>query len=192
MAAKLPDLPLIEPANRHQWREWLEQNHATAPGVWLAVGKKGNSVTSLTYEEAVEEALAFGWIDSVVNRLDEHRFKQAFTPRRPGSIWARSNKQRIERLEAAGRMAPAGIAVVRAAKADGSWESLDEVESLVMPDDLAAALSLDPRAVEGFASLSASARKMTLYYIAEAKRPETRARRIAQTVSSAIEGRPPR
>ena len=192
MTAKLADLPLLEPADRAQWRGWLEQNHTTSQGVWLAIGKKGNPVTALSYEEAVREALAFGWIDSVVNRLDEHRFKQLFTPRRPSSVWALSNKRRVEELVEQGLMRPAGMAVIEAAKADGSWYSLDDVESLTVPDDLAEALAADPRASRNFGAFAPSARKMILYWIAEAKRPETRVDRIEQTVRSAREGRPVR
>ena len=190
--ARLADLPMIEPRTREEWRAWLEANHATSPGVWLAIGKKGFTVTTLTYEEAVREALAFGWIDSVVNRLDAERFKQLMTPRKKGSIWARSNKQRVEQLIAEGRMTPAGREVIEAAKADGSWYSLDDVEALLVPEDLATALAADPPAAANFDAFSASARKMILYWIAEAKRPETRAKRIGQTVAAAREGRSPR
>jgi len=185
-------LPFVEPADRAEWRAWLEAHHATSLGIWLAVGKKGGQVTSLTYDDAVEEALCFGWIDSIVNRLDEHRFKQLFTPRKPGSAWARSNKQRVERLLAQGLMAPAGLAAIEAAKANGSWTLLDDVEDLVVPDDLAAALEASPAASRYFAGFSSSAVKMILYWIATAKRPETRAKRIAETIESAAEGRLPR
>jgi uncharacterized protein YdeI (YjbR/CyaY-like superfamily) len=191
VVAKLAELPLLEPSNREEWHSWLEVHHATAPGVWLAVGKKGNTVTSLTYEDAVQEALAFGWIDSVVRRLDESRYQQVYTPRRPGSIWARSNKQRVERLTAEGRMAPAGLAVVEAAIADGSWYSLDDAEALVVPEDLRAALAAEPSAAENFSALAPSMRKQLLHWISQAKRPETRSRRIRETVESAKSGRLP-
>jgi uncharacterized protein YdeI (YjbR/CyaY-like superfamily) len=192
VVARLADLPMIEPANREEWRAWLETNHRSAAGAWIAIGKKGGSATELTYEDAVLEALAFGWIDSIVNRLDAERFKQLMTPRKQGSVWARSNKERVTRLIAEGKMAPAGMAVVEAAKADGSYYSLDDVEALIVPEALALALAADPKAAAGFEGLSPSARKMVLYWIAEAKRPETRARRIEQTVAAAREGRPPR
>jgi uncharacterized protein YdeI (YjbR/CyaY-like superfamily) len=190
--ASSADLAFVEPSSRAEWRAWLEANHATSPGVWLAVGKKDGTVTTLTYDEAVEEALCFGWIDSIVNRLDRHRFKQLFTPRKPGSAWARSNKERVERLTREGRMAPAGLAAIDAAKANGSWTLLDDVEDLVVPDDLAAALDENPAASRSFAAFSGSALKMILYWVATAKRPETRAKRIAQTVSAAAEGKLPR
>jgi uncharacterized protein YdeI (YjbR/CyaY-like superfamily) len=192
VTSRLADLPVIEPSSRAGWRAWLEENHASSQGIWLAIGKKGRHVTSLTYEQAVEEALCFGWIDSVVRRLDDDRFKQLLTPRKRGSIWARTNKERIERLIAEGRMTPAGLAVIEAAKADGSWKLLDDVEAMIVPEDLAAALAAVPGAAEGFEALNASTRKMTLYWIAEAKRPETRSRRIEQTARAAREGLPPR
>jgi uncharacterized protein YdeI (YjbR/CyaY-like superfamily) len=192
MVSRLDDLPLLEPTSRPEWRRWLEGNHTTSPGVWLAVGKKGNSVTSLGYDDAVEEALCFGWIDSTVNRLDADRFKQLFTPRKPGSTWSRSNKERVERLIGQGLMTSAGLAAVEIAKANGSWTLLNDVEALVMPEDLVTALAEKPGAAEGFSALGESVRKMALYWIASAKRPDTRAKRIAETVAAAAEGRGPR
>lgn len=189
---RLEERPLIEPESRAAWRAWLKANHSRSEGVWLAVGKKGNTVTSLTYDDAVEEALCFGWIDSTVNRLDEHRFRQLFTPRKPGSTWARTNKERVERLTAAGLMTPAGLAPIEAAKADGSWTLLDEVDSLIVPADLAAALGADPAAQRGFSAFPDFQKKQVLYWIATAKRPTTRAKRIAEIVEAAAEGRPPR
>ncbi len=184
------DYPLLDPGTRAALRAWLEQNHATSRGVRLVIGKKGNPVTELSYDDAVEEGLAFGWIDSTGRRLDEHRFTLTFTPRKRGSVWARSNKQRVEKLSAAGLMAPAGIAAVEAAKADGSWSLLDDVDDLIVPADLGEALAAAD-ATERFESLSASGRRMALYWIVQAKRPETRAKRIAATVAAALEGRPP-
>lgn len=193
MASLIEELERIEPDSAEAWRAWLAEHHATSPGVWLAVGKKGGTRTSLTYEQAVEEAVAFGWIDSTVRRLDEHRFRQLFTPRRPGGNWAASNKARVAKLLAEGRMQPAGRAVVEAAKADGSWNLLDDVEALVIPADLADALASDPSAASGFDRLPDSARKQLLYWIGSARRPETRARRIQSTVEAAVAGRmPPR
>ena len=117
----------------------------------------------------MEEALCFGWIDSTVNRLDAHRFKQLFTPRKPGGTWARTNKERVERLIAAGLMTPAGLAPIEAAKADGSWTLLDDVEGLVVPEDLASALHASPAAERGFHDLPDSQKKMALYWIQTAK-----------------------
>jgi uncharacterized protein YdeI (YjbR/CyaY-like superfamily) len=192
VSARLSDLPLLEPADRAAWSAWLEANHQTSPGVWLAVGKKGNTRTALTYEDAVEEAVRFGWIDSTTHRLDADRFRQLFTPRKPGSTWSQSNKARVERLEARGLMTPAGRAAVEVAKSNGSWTMLDEIDSLTVPEDLAVALAAAPPAERFFAALSSSQQKMILYWIASAKLPETRARRITETVQAAEQNRIPR
>jgi len=178
-------LPLLAPASRAELRAWLAENHATSAGVDLAVGKKGNTVTSLTYDDAVEEGLAFGWIDSVTHRLDEHLYTVRFTPRRRGSIWAKTNQARVARLTEAGLMTPAGLAVVHAAQADGSWTLLSDAEDLVIPADLAAALSAAGATAE-FSALPAPRQSEALYRIGSAKRPETRARRIAETVEAAL------
>jgi uncharacterized protein YdeI (YjbR/CyaY-like superfamily) len=187
-----PALPLVEVADRAAWRAWLEANHLTSAGVLLAVGKKGNRVTALTYEEAVSEALCFGWIDSTVWRLDSDRFQQLFTRRKAGSTWSRSNKERVQRLIAAGLMRAPGLAAIEAAKADGSWNLLDEIEAMVIPSDLAAALAANPSAARFLEGLADSKKKQLLYWIATAKRTETRARRIAEVVGAAAEGRMPR
>lgn len=187
----LDSLERLEPADREEWGRWLEENHSRSPGVMLAVGKKGGTATCLGYEAAVEEALRFGWIDSTVRKLDADRFLQLFTPRRPGGTWAVSNKRRVERLVAEGRMMPAGIAAVEAAKADGSWDALEDVENLVMPADLAAALAAVPGAADAFERSAASQRKMALFWIGSAKRPATRASRIERVVNAVAEGRPP-
>jgi uncharacterized protein YdeI (YjbR/CyaY-like superfamily) len=184
-------LPLLAVADRAELRAWLESNHASSPGVNLAIGKKGGHTTALTYDDAVEEALCFGWIDSTARRLDDDRFTVLFTPRKPGGTWARTNKARVERLIAEGQMTPAGIAVIEAAKADGSWMALEDAENLVMPDDLA--IALERAGVrKRFDALAVSARQMALYWISTAKRDATRAERVSATVSAACEGRGPR
>ena len=157
----------------------------------MAVGKKGGTRTTLTYEELVEEALRFGWIDGVVNRLDADRFKQRLTPRKSGSTWSRSNKERVARLIERGLMTPTGLAAIEAAHANGSWELLDDVEDLVVPEDLTAALETMPAAASFFAGLSPSPKKLILYWVGSAKRPETRARRIDETLRAAADGRTP-
>jgi uncharacterized protein YdeI (YjbR/CyaY-like superfamily) len=184
-------LPLLAVADRAELRAWLEHNHASSPGVNLAIGKKGGHTTALTYDDAVEEALCFGWIDSTARRLDDDRYTVLFTPRKRGGTWARTNKARVERLIAEGRMTPAGIAVIEAAKADGSWTALDDAEDLVVPGDLANALDA-AAARKRFDALPASARQMALYWISTAKRDATRAERVSATVSAALEGRGPR
>jgi uncharacterized protein YdeI (YjbR/CyaY-like superfamily) len=133
---------LIETVER--WADWLEANHGRREGVWLVSWTKATGKPSIAYEDVVCEALRFGWIDSKGIRLDEERAMQWLSPRRPGSGWARTNKVRIERLEREGRMAPAGRQVIEAAKADGTWQLLDAVEDLIVPDDLAAAFAANP------------------------------------------------
>ena len=181
----------VEPASRAEWRAWLAENHAASTGVWLVYPKKASGLPGPSYEEAVEEALCFGWIDSRVRPLDGRRRLQWVSPRRPGSIWSAPNKARVARLLAAGRMAPAGLAKVEAAKADGSWEILDKVDSLEIPEDLAAALDAAPEAERGFAALLPTLRKQCLYWVLSAKRPATRADRIAAVASAAAQGRTP-
>lgn len=185
-ARELP--PLLEFPDRTALREWLARNHATSRGARIALGHKGTTATALTYEDAVEEALAFGWIDTKANRLDAERFTGIFVPRRPKSVWSRSNKERVERLAAAGLMTPAGYAAIEVAKANGSWNALDDVDRLVVPPDLAAALDADPGARANWDAASASQRRMALFSIVSAKRPDTRARRIARVIAAAKAG----
>lgn len=180
-------LPVHDAPDRAAWRAWLAEHHATAPGVWLAYAKVGSGLPRLPYGESVEEALCFGWIDSRPSAVDATWSLRLFTPRRPASAWSRLNKQRVERLAAAGLMAPAGLAAVEAAKASGHWSALDEVEELVVPGDLAAALAADPPAAGFFSAFPPSSRKSILAWIAAAKRPETRAARIEETVRLARE-----
>jgi uncharacterized protein YdeI (YjbR/CyaY-like superfamily) len=181
--------PCVHPGTRDEWRRWLAENHAASDGVWLVSWKKATGRPRIPYDDAVEEALCVGWIDSVANKLDDERGLLLVTPRRRGSGWSRLNKQRIERLAAAGLMAPAGIAAVEAAKADGSWSALDAVEDLVEPPDLAAALGAVPAARASWDGFSPSSRKGVLQWIASAKRPETRARRIEEAARLAAEGK---
>jgi uncharacterized protein YdeI (YjbR/CyaY-like superfamily) len=184
---------MVGPFDRAGWRTWLVANHASSSGVHLVSWRTGSGRTSVPYEDAVEEALCVGWIDSVGGKLDEDRSLQWFSPRRSKSGWARSNKQRIERLCAAGLMLPAGLAAIEEAKRNGTWTLLDDVEDLVVPDDLAAAFDANPGAREHWEAFSRSPRRAMLESIAQAKRPETRARRIAEISEYAARGeRPPR
>ena len=181
--------PQFQPASRAAWRQWLAAHHASTPGVWLVYGKKGSGLPSLSYAEAVEEALCFGWIDSHPRKLDAARSQQLYTPRRPRSGWSRVNKERLLRLAAAGQLLPAGLAAIARAQANGSWESLDAAEAGLVPDDLAAALEADDAAAGHFAAFSPSARKMILTWVLGAKQPATRARRVAETVRLAALGK---
>jgi uncharacterized protein YdeI (YjbR/CyaY-like superfamily) len=171
-----------------QWADWLEDNHGRQEGVWLVSWTKTTGKPSVTYEDMVCEALRFGWIDSKGIRLDEERAMQWFSPRRPGSGWARTNKVRIEQLEREGRMAPAGRKVIEAAKADGTWQLLDAVEDLIVPDDLAAAFVVNPGSADHWEAFPKSVKRAILEWIVQAKRPETRSRRVTETATLAARG----
>jgi len=173
----LADAPHVHLEDRASWRAWLEANHATAPGVWLVSWRKGQG-PRVEYEDSVEEALCFGWIDSQGGNLDDRRSRQYFAPRKQTSGWAATNKSRVERLIADGRMAPAGLAAIERAKANGSWTLLDDVEQGVVPEDLARALAAHPPASTNFEAFPRSARRAMLEWVAQAKRPETRAARL--------------
>jgi uncharacterized protein YdeI (YjbR/CyaY-like superfamily) len=186
----LADAPLIEPADRAAWRAWLEANHAAATGAWLVMRRRAGR-GELDYEAAIEEALCFGWVDGTAGRADEWRRKQYFAPRKRRSGWAATNKARVQRLIADGRMRPAGLAVVERAKADGSWTLFDGVERLEVPDDLAAALAARPPAAASFAAYPPSVRKQALASLVLARTPETRARRIAAIADAVARGERP-
>lgn len=189
------DYERFHPATRAEWRAWLDAHHDTSPGIWLVQWRTATGRRRMTYDDVVEEALCFGWIDSRGNRLDEERSMTLMTPRRPASVWARSNKERVERLIAEGRMTEAGLRAVDRARANGSWTMLDDVDDLVVPDDLALALSRDEQARRCFDAFPPSAKKTILYWIKSAKRAETRRHRIEETVRLAAQNirapRPP-
>jgi uncharacterized protein YdeI (YjbR/CyaY-like superfamily) len=171
-----------------EWRRWLAQNHARTQGVWLVQYKPRTGKPAIPYEDAICEALCFGWVDSTYRPLDDERGMLWWSPRRRGSVWARSNKERVARLEADGRMTDAGRAVIEAAKADGSWTILEPVEALTVPDDLAAAFAERPGAIERWEAFTPSAKRPYLLWIVTAKRPETRARRVAETAERVVHG----
>lgn len=177
--------------DRKEWRKWLEKNYATSSGIWLIYYKKGTDGPCVSYEEAVEEALSFGWIDSKINKLDEERYMQIFTPRKPKSIWSKINKQRVKKLIKNGLMTPAGLEKIETAKKDGSWYFLDDIENLVIPEDLREALDASPPAKANFENFSDSIKKQILYWIKSAKRPETRIKRIEKVVMLASENKKP-
>jgi uncharacterized protein YdeI (YjbR/CyaY-like superfamily)/molybdopterin converting factor small subunit len=180
--------PMVHPETRAAWRAWLEANHARPDGVWLVTWKARTGRPRMTYDEVIEEALCFGWVDSTARTLDADRGLLWMSPRRRGGTWARSNKERVERLEREGRMTDAGRRAIEAARADGSWTLLDEVESLIVPDDLAAALEDRGGGLARWNALAPSFRKQLLWWVASAKRPETRARRVAETVERVLRG----
>jgi uncharacterized protein YdeI (YjbR/CyaY-like superfamily) len=180
--------PMVGPFDRAGWREWLIANHRDSKGVYLMSWKRGSGRSSVSYEEAVEEALCVGWVDATGRTLDEERSIQWFAPRRPKSGWARSNKERVARLEAAGLMLPAGLAAIEEAQRNGMWTLLDDVENLVVPDDLAAALAWAPSAREYWDAFPKSARRTMLEWLVEAHRPETRQKRIIAIAEGAARG----
>ncbi len=179
----------IHPASRSEWRQWLEDNHTREEGVWLIGYKKATGKPRMEYDEAVEEALCFGWIDSKPNSLDAERSLLWFAPRKPCTGWSKINKERVERLIAANQMAPAGMARIEAAKQDGSWYALDAVEALEIPGDLGEALVTQPPAAQYFEAFPRSVKRSILEWITAAKTPETRARRIAETARLAAQNR---
>jgi len=179
---------IVEVPDRASWRQWLAKRHEQRDAIWLVFHKRSSPGTSPSYDEAVEEALCFGWIDSTVNRLDERRNVQLFAPRKPRSTWSASNKKRVARLRREGLLAQAGIDAIERAKENGSWSALDAVERLEEPQDLAAALDAKPAAREHWSGFSPSSRKAILWWIVSAKRAETRSKRIEQTVRMAEKG----
>lgn len=176
---------LLHVEERATWRRWLERNHATAKGVWVVTRRKQIDRSTLDYDALVEEALCFGWVDSRMQPVDEERVMQLLTPRKAGSAWARSNKERIARLEQEGVLADAGRRVVETAKADGSWSRYDSAEALELPADLAEALAANAEAARSFAAFTSSGKRAILRWLIDAKRAETRARRIEETVTLA-------
>ena len=175
--------------DRAAWRSWLEANHDTAERIRLVYYKAGSGKPSVSYDEAVEEALCFGWIDSRVNSIDDERYMQFYTPRRPGSIWSKLNKRRIDKVIAEDRMTPAGQAKIDAAKADGSWAILDQVDSMEVPPDLAKALKAIPGARGCFDAYSDSIKKRTLYHLITAKRAVTQEKRVNVIATLAGQGK---
>jgi uncharacterized protein YdeI (YjbR/CyaY-like superfamily) len=177
-------LPQIPFASHVEWEEWLDANHVASEGVWIKMAKKDAGVESVRYPEVLESALCFGWIDGRREALDERHFLQRFTPRRPRSRWSRINRDKAEGLIADGRMRPAGLAEVERARADGRWEAAYEGQKRSsIPDDLQRELDARPKAKAFFAELSSQNRYAIVYRLQDAKRPETRARRLAKFVA---------
>lgn len=184
----LDNLERVELQSRSDLRPWLERHHTQTESVWVVTYKKGATSRHVPWAAVVEEALCFGWIDGLPRKLADARSMILLSPRKPGSAWSAINKAKVEKLDAAGLMAPAGLAKVAAAKADGSWSFLDDVETLQLPADLAAALSDNDAARLSFDGFSRSSRHGILEWIKQARRPQTRAGRIAETVRLAAQG----
>ena len=175
-----------------KFRAWLDKNHAKEPGVWLKIAKKSSGIRSVTYAEAVEVALCYGWIDGVMHGVDDNYFEQRFTPRRARSRWSQINRDKAEALIAAGKMEPAGLAEVDRAKADGRWAAAyGSSAPIEVPADLKRELKKRPAARDNLEKLTKSQRHFLLSHIEEAKKPETRARRIAKYVAMLEAGEKP-
>jgi uncharacterized protein YdeI (YjbR/CyaY-like superfamily) len=176
------DYQQIYAANRAEWRAWLEDHHQMLTGVWLVYFNKGSGKPRVSYDDAVEEALCFGWIDSVVRKIDDDSYQQLFTPRKKSSNWSRLNKTRIAQLTEQGLMREAGMQMVEIAKQSGKWDALNDVEDLIIPTDLQELFDQNPDAMRHWDAFSRSSKRAILEWILNAKRPETRMKRITETV----------
>jgi uncharacterized protein YdeI (YjbR/CyaY-like superfamily) len=178
-----PDIPIIPFAHQQAWATWLDENHATSPGVWLQLAKKASGISSVTYDQALEVALCYGWIDGQKKSYDDSSWLQKFTPRGAKSIWSKINREKAEQLIARGAMRPAGLAAVERAKHDGRWDAAyDSQSSAGVPSDFQAALDHNPAAQAFFATLNSRNRYAMLFRIQTAKKAETRARRIEEFI----------
>ena len=173
---------ILVPPSRNRWRQWLAASSDRQDGLWIVYRKKTSSLDGPVYDDLVEEALCFGWIDSRVRRIDDDRVIQWFSPRRGGGLWSAVNKERIARLIASGHMTERGQAAIDQAKADGSWSQLDDVDALGGPPDLRSALQAVPDAEAAYEALSKSAKKEYLWWIQSARRPDTRSSRIDEAI----------
>lgn len=188
MGANDKNLPTIAFPSPAEWERWLEENHATCPGLWLKIAKKDSGIPSITYDEALDAALCYGWIDGQKAKFDEVYWLQRFSPRRPKSKWSKINRSKAEKLIAAGKMKPAGLREVERARTDGRWEAAYEGQrNMEVPDDLRLALEKNEPARRFFETLNSRNRYAILYRIQDAKKPETRARRIEQFVAMLAE-----
>jgi uncharacterized protein YdeI (YjbR/CyaY-like superfamily) len=180
------------PENSNQWRKWLIKHHFQEDGVWVILYKKQANKPTISWSEAVDEALCFGWIDSIKKTLDAERSIQFFSKRKPKSTWSKINKQKVQKLIEAGKMAPAGFESIKVAQQNGSWNLLDEVEALVIPTDLEQAFAQHKGSKEYFSGLSKSLKKMMLQWIVLAKQPTTRQKRIDEIAAHAGQGQKPK
>ena len=171
--------------DRSAWRKWLEKNHNKETSLWLIIYKKQSGTASVYYDEAVDEALCFGWIDSKPNKRDDESYYQFFAKRSPKSKWSKVNKAKVEKLIKEGRMNEAGLQAIETAKENGTWTALDDVDNSIIPDDLQEALNKNKSALNNFEAFPRSSKKIILEWIANAKRSETRQKRIEETVQKA-------
>ena len=181
------NIKTFSPADRHAWRAWLQEHHEKEKSVWLIFLKNNTDLPKLTWSEAVDEALCFGWIDSIAKPVDELSFMRFFSRRKPNSVWSAINKEKVEKLIASGQMIQAGLDCVETARKNGSWTILDTAESLIIPPDLAKAFQESPEAENYFLSLSRTDRKNILQWLVLAKREYTRQKRITEIVELAAQ-----
>ncbi|MDX1409040.1 MAG: YdeI/OmpD-associated family protein [Saprospiraceae bacterium] len=179
--------PAIKAASAVTWRTWLERNHSASDSIWLIIFKKNSGISSVTYQEAVDEALCFGWVDSKPNKRDDASYYQFFSPRNPKSNWSRNNKERVARLIQAGKMAAAGHAMIAAARENGTWDALNDVENLILPPDLRQEFNRQSTAFENWQQFPDSVKRAILEWIFNAKQPSTRLKRIRETVEQAAQ-----
>ncbi len=177
--------------NRKEWRKWLQKNGTKSSGIWLVYYKKSSGKPRVEYSDAVEEALCFGWIDSTMRPLDEERYMQLFTLRKPKSEWSKLNKERVEKLIAGGLMTSAGLEKIEVSKNNGHWEKNDHVEAMLLPEDLAKQLNRNKKALVYFNSLKATNKKYILHWLNSAKRAETRLKRIDEIMQALKKGTMP-
>jgi uncharacterized protein YdeI (YjbR/CyaY-like superfamily) len=186
------EINTISPENRQQWRDWLDKNHDSGETIWVICSKKSAGGKGINHDEAVEEALCYGWIDSLARSFNEESYMQSFTKRKPKSVWSKINKEKVERFIKEGLMAKAGFDSIEAAKNNGYWSILDEVEELIIPPDLEKEFDKKPVAKVYFLGLSRSDKKRILQWLVLAKRPETRQLRLHQVVESAAQHQKPK
>lgn len=189
---EIADHDTFYPTSKAHWREWLAENHVEKQFIWMICYKQKANVPTISWSDAVDEALCYGWIDSTRKTLDTERFIQYFTKRKPSSNWSKVNKEKVERLISEGLMSPAGLKCIEIAKENGSWTILDTVEELMVPADLELAFENYAGAKTYFESLSKSVRKMILYWVISAKRVETRQKRIEEIAELAALGKKPK
>ena len=190
MTTRKPELPIIPFASRDAWEAWLEEHHATSDGLWLKIARKGSGLETLSFAEALDVALCYGWIDSQADSFDDQYWLLRFTPRRPRSKWSKRNRARVTKLIDEGRMKPVGLREVERARADGRWEAAYDAQSTAtVPEDFRRELEKNEEAGEFFATLDSQNRYAILHRIQDAKRPETRARRIEKYAAMLREGK---
>ncbi len=187
----MKEITIFYPETRADWRNWLEKNHAKEQAVWIVFYTKSSEKPTISWSEAVDEALCFGWIDSKKVSVDSGKSHQFFSKRKAKSTWSKINKDKVIRLTEAGLMTKAGFESIELAKQNGSWTILDEVEELIVPEDLETELNRYPGAMEFFSGLSKSVKKMALHRLVMAKRPETRQKRVAEIAELAAQKRKP-